>query len=56
MNSDQAPGTDGIPAKLYKAVGPEGIDVFHDFLSHIWEQEKMLEDFWGALIIALDYS
>ena len=41
MNSDRAPGKDRIPAKLYKAAGPEAIDVFHDILSHIWEQEKV---------------
>ena len=53
MNSIQAPGKDGIPAKMYKAAGPEAIDVFHNILSHIWEQGKMPEDFWDALIVAL---
>ena len=45
MNSNQAPGTDRIPANLYKAAGPEAIGIFHDILSCIWEQEKMPEDF-----------
>ena len=53
MNSDWAPVTDGILAELYKAVGPETINVFHDILSHIWEQEKMPEDIHDALIVAL---
>ena len=53
MNSDGASGKDAIPAELYKATGPEAIDVFHDILSHIWEQEKMPEDFWDALIVVL---
>ena len=48
MSSDQALGKDGIPAELYKAAGPEAIDVFHDILSHILEQEKMPEDFQDA--------
>ena len=41
------------PAELYKAAGPEAIDVFDDILSCIWEQEKMPEDFWDALIVVL---
>ena len=49
MNYNWAPGKDRIPAKLYKAAGPEAIDVFHDILSHIWEQEKIPEDFWRCL-------
>ena len=53
MNSDQTPGKNRIPAKLYKAAGPEAIDVFHDILSHIWEQENMPEDFWDASTVAL---
>ena len=53
MNSNWEPGQDGIPAKLYKASCLEAINVFHDILSHIWEQENMLEDFWDSLIIAL---
>ena len=53
VNSNQAPGKDRIPAELYKVAGPEAINVFHDVLSHICEQENMPEDFWDALIVAL---
>ena len=53
MNSDLAPGKDGIPAELYKAAGPEEIDVFCDILRCIWEQEKMPANFQDALIVAL---
>ena len=53
MNSNWALGKGGILAKLYKAVGQEAIDIFHDILSHMWEQEKMSEDFPDALIVDL---
>ena len=53
INYDPAEGKDEIPAELYKAAGPEAINVFHDIISHIWEEDKMPEDFCNSLIIAL---
>ena len=38
---------------MYRTAGPEAIDGFHDILSCIWEQEKMLDDLQDALINAL---
>ena len=53
MTFDSAPWNDGIPAELYQAAGQEAINVFNDILSHILEQEKMMEDFQDALIVVL---
>ena len=53
MNSGRASVKDGIPAEIYKTAGPRAMKVFLDIIQHIWDQEKMPEDFPDALIVAL---
>ena len=52
-NSGRALGKDGIPAKIYKAAGPNALKAFHDVLLSVWEEEEMLDDFRDALIVSL---
>jgi hypothetical protein len=41
MSSGKAPGKDGIPVELYKALGPATISAFHNIMLNIWETEVM---------------
>ena len=53
INSDGAPGKGDIPAEPYKAVGPNVLEAFHAVLWSISDEEKMPDDFRGALIVSL---
>ena len=48
-SSGRASGKDGIPAKIYKAAGPNALEAFHDVLLSVWKEEKMPDDFRDAL-------
>ena len=52
VTSDRASGKDRIPDEVYKTVGPNALEVFHDILLSIWEDE-MSEDFHDAMIVTL---
>ncbi|KAL8592948.1 hypothetical protein ACOMHN_050775 [Nucella lapillus] len=52
-SSGKAPGKDGIPAEIFKTVGPVALDTFHDLLCSIWEEEDMPQEFRDATIISL---
>ena len=51
--SGRASGKDGIPAEIYKAVGPNALVAFHDVLLTVWEEMMMPDDFCDALIVSL---
>jgi hypothetical protein len=53
MSCSKAPGKDGIPSEVYKALSEEGQQVFHSVLTSIWEEEEMPPDFRDATIVAL---
>ena len=53
INSGKAPGMDGIPGEIYKAVGPAALDTFTDLLISIWEEEELPRDFRDATIVSL---
>ncbi|XP_047490690.1 uncharacterized protein LOC125040189 [Penaeus chinensis] len=49
MSSGKAPGRDGIPAEVYKALSNEALQVFHSVLISIWEEEEMPADLRDAI-------
>lgn len=51
-NSGKAPGRDGIPAEIYKDVGPMALDTFHNFLCSIWEEQHISQEFRDATIVS----
>lgn len=53
MNCGKAPGKDGLPAELFKALGHTAFQAFHDVLCTIWEAEEMPADLRDAAIVAL---
>lgn len=53
MNSGKAPGKDGIPAEVYKALGITALEVFHDILLTIWDTEAMPAELRDATIVTL---
>lgn len=52
-SSGKAPGMDGIPAEVYKAVGPEALEAFHSIITSIWEEEEIPQEFRDATIVSL---
>ena len=38
INQTELSGKDGIPTEVYKAAGPNIVDVFRDSLLSIWEE------------------
>ena len=53
INAGKAPGKDGIPAELYKALSGAALQTFHSVLSSIWEEEDMPPELRDASIVAL---
>lgn len=53
MSSGKAPGRDGIPAEVYKALSNEALQAFHSILVSIWEEEEMPADLRDASIVSL---
>ncbi len=53
MNNGKAPGKDGIPAEIYKALGPKAKQALHDILLSIWNEEEMPPDLRDATIVSL---
>ncbi|KAL8611913.1 hypothetical protein ACOMHN_061994 [Nucella lapillus] len=52
-SSGKAPGKDGIPAEIFKTVGPVAFDTFHDLHCSIWEEEDMPQEFRDTTNISL---
>ena len=46
----EAPGTDNIPAELFKRGGNESVKHLHIIIKDIWQKEKMLTE-WNVSII-----
>lgn len=53
MSCGKAPGRDGIPAEIFKSLGPTAFNTFHDILTTIWDQEDMPADLRDATIVTL---
>ena len=53
MSSGKAPGRDGIPAEVYKALSNEALQAFHSILTSIWEEEEIPADLRDAFIVSL---
>lgn len=50
MKNHKSPGSDGIPAELFKVAGSSFIRAFHQLLLKIWIKEEMPEE-WNVSII-----
>uniref|UniRef100_K7E252 RNA-directed DNA polymerase n=1 Tax=Monodelphis domestica TaxID=13616 RepID=K7E252_MONDO len=53
MSEGKAPGKDGIPTEVYKALNRKVLQAFHIVLTSIWEEEDMPPELRDASIIAL---
>uniref|UniRef100_A0A5F8G352 Reverse transcriptase domain-containing protein n=1 Tax=Monodelphis domestica TaxID=13616 RepID=A0A5F8G352_MONDO len=53
MSAGKAPGKDGIPNKVYKALNGKELQAFHIVLTSIWEEEDMPPELRDASILAL---
>jgi len=53
-NCGRAPGKDGIPVELYKALSEQSLEAFYDVLISIWSDEEMPDDLRDATIVTLD--
>ncbi|XP_076028443.1 uncharacterized protein LOC143017538 [Oratosquilla oratoria] len=52
-NSGKAPGMDGIPAEIFKSVGPVALKSFFSLLTNIWEDEEIPKELRNATVISL---
>uniref|UniRef100_A0A5F8H7Z0 Reverse transcriptase domain-containing protein n=1 Tax=Monodelphis domestica TaxID=13616 RepID=A0A5F8H7Z0_MONDO len=53
MSAGKAPGKDGIPTEVYKALNRKALQAFHIVLTSIWEEEDMPPELRDASIVAL---
>uniref|UniRef100_A0A5F8G576 RNA-directed DNA polymerase n=1 Tax=Monodelphis domestica TaxID=13616 RepID=A0A5F8G576_MONDO len=53
MSAGKAPGKDGIPTEVYKALNGKVLQAFHIVLTSIWEEEDIPPELRDASIIAL---
>ena len=43
-SSGKSPGTDGIPAEIFKSAGPAALEALHSLLTSIWEEEDVAKE------------
>uniref|UniRef100_A0A5F8GDL9 Reverse transcriptase domain-containing protein n=1 Tax=Monodelphis domestica TaxID=13616 RepID=A0A5F8GDL9_MONDO len=53
MSAGKAPGKDGIPTEVYKALNGKTLQAFHIVLTSIWEEEDMPPELRDASIVVL---
>lgn len=53
MSSGKAPGSDTIPAEIYKAAGPEALKCLTELFKLMWRNEEIPQEFKDASIIHL---
>lgn len=53
LSNGKAPGTDGIPAEVYKHAGPLVLAKLEEFFLSIWRQSKVPQSFKDASVIHL---
>ena len=53
LSSGKAPGSDAIPAEIYKAVGPPAAEKLTELFHIMWRQEAIPQEFKDATIIRL---
>ncbi len=53
MSAGKAPGKDGIPTEVYKALNGKALQAFHIVLTSIWEEEDMPPELRDASIVTL---
>nr|VZI11159.1 unnamed protein product [Spirometra erinaceieuropaei] len=53
LSSEKAPGSDAIPAEVYKHGGPQLMDHLTALFQEMWRQGEVLQDFKDATIVHL---
>ena len=53
MKNGKATGPDLIPAEVWKALGEEGVDILHNLMEKILEQEKIPEEWRESILIPI---
>ena len=51
MSSGKAPGSDSIPAEIYKAGGPTLVNQLTSLFQSMWDKEQLPQDFKDATIV-----
>ena len=54
LSSGRAPGSDAIPAEIYKAVGPPVAEKLTELFHIMWRKETITQEFKDATIIHLN--
>ena len=49
----KASGIDGLLVEIFKATGPENLDLLQNILTSISEEEIILKDFYDVIIVTL---
>ena len=51
MKKGKAPGCSGLPIDLIKHLGESGVDMMHEILKRVWEEEQMPEEWKKSEIV-----
>jgi endonuclease/exonuclease/phosphatase family metal-dependent hydrolase len=50
LKNNKSPGTDGLPAELFKCAGPHLVGSMHQLIAKIWTEEVMPDEWRNCLI------
>ena len=53
MNNGKAAGCSGLPIDLIKHLGESGVDMMHETLKRVWEEEQMPEEWKKSEIVPI---
>ena len=53
MKKEKAAGCSGLPIDLIKHLGESGVDMMHETLKRVWEEEQMPEEWKKSEIIPI---
>ena len=51
MKKGKAPECSGLPIDLIKYLGESGVDMMHEILKRVWEEEQMPEEWKKSEIV-----
>ena len=53
MKKGKAAGCSGLPIDLIKHLGESGVDMVHEILKRVWEEEQMPEEWKKSEIVPI---
>ena len=53
MKNGKAAGCSGLPIDLLKHLGESGVDMMHEIMKRVWEEEQMPEEWKKSEIIPI---